>query len=523
MNKKLLSISLVLLLITTFLPFSSAQGDINSAIAYLKTKSPNPWITMALVAAGETADVDYLKSATGTKATDYEAVILALAAAGENPRTFPNTDLVAALKGFHTSNQIGDASTLNDDIFGVLALIAAGEPSSETVVQDAKNFILSHQNSDGGFPFAVGSGSDTNMTATAIMALLETGVSKTDSHIVGAVAYLKSTQNNDGGFPYDPQSSWGTSSDASSDAWVISTINKLGENPQSWTKGGHNPIEHLNSLQTNAGYFEYQKGTGEDSFSPVTASYAVIALSGKYYPVAPPVAPNVDYKIEGSAGILCEGSVNTPDPLELVKLIASTCGFTYHIQETSFGPYLDKIGNDEAAGMTGWLYAVNFVMPNVGAADYDLQNGDYVIWHFGNFDWQPVGAAELNLSVNIMPVEGPGTGSQQEENDSVSFNVNVSGGGNNLSFGDAAPGAVRSQTVTIANLGTNSLYIESVVNGDEVFRNYLNIDNVSWRDFSITLQNGGNKNAEVKLEIPSSYSNPGTKSGKLIFWAKSGQ
>lgn len=520
MNKKLLSTLLVLLLITTFLPFSSAQGDINSAIAYLKTKSPNPWITMALVAAGETADVDYLKSFTGTNATDYEAAILALAAAGKNPRTFPDTDLVAALKDFHTSNQIGDASTLNDDIFGVLALVAAGESSSDTIVQDAKNFILNNQNSDGGFSFAVGSGSDTNMTATAIMALLETGLSKTDSHIVGAVAYLKSTQNNDGGFPYDPQSSWGTNSDASSDAWVISVIYKLGENPTNWTKSGNNPISHLLSLQVQQGYFD--DGFGDSQFTAISTSYAVIALSGKYYPVgvsSVPSVPNVDYKIEGSTGVLCEGSVEAPDSLELVKLIASFCNFTYHIQETSLGPYLDKIGNDEATGTTGWLYAVNFVMPNIGAADYDLQNGDYVIWHFGNFDWQPAGTgtAELNLSVNIMPVEEP-----QEEN-AVSFSVNVSGGGNNLSFGDVAPGAVRSQTVTIVNLGTNSLYIESVVNGDEVFRNYLNIDNVSWRDFSITLQSRGSKNAEVKLAIPSSYSNPGTKSGKLIFWAKSQQ
>lgn len=523
MNKKLLSISLVLLLLTTFLPFSPAQGDINSAIVYLKTKTPNPWITMALVAAGETADVDYLKSATSTKATDYEAAILALATAGKNPRTFPDTDFVAALKNFYASGQIGDGSTLNDDIFGVLALIAAGEPASDTVIQNAKNFILNHQNSNGGFPFAVGGNSDTNMTAMAIMALLEAGVSKTDLHITSAVSYLKSEQNNDGGFPYDPQGSWGTDSDASSDAWVISAINKLGENPQDWTKDGHNPIEHLNSLQTNIGYFEYQKGTGEDSFSPVTASYAVIALSGKYYPVtavsnAP--TPDVDYKIEGSAGVLCEGNVNAPDPLELVKLIALPCGFTYHIQETSFGPYLDKIGNDEAAGTTGWLYAVNFVMPNVGAADYDLQNGDYIIWHFGNFDWQPAGPAELNLNVNIMPITGP---PGQGNNDSVSFSVNVSGGGNNLSFGDTAPGDVKSQTVTIANSGTNNLYIESVVNGDEVFRNYLNIDNVSWRDFGTTLQGGGSKNAEVKLAIPSSYSNPGAKSGKLIFWAKSVQ
>lgn len=518
MKKKLLSILIVLSLFISVLSLRSAQGNVNSAVTYLKTKSPNPWISMALVASGETPDVDYLKSTTGTNAIDYEAPILALVAAGKNPRTFTDTDLVAALKTFHTGGQIGDASTLNDDIFGILALLASGEPQSDSAVQDAKSFILTHQNGDGGWSFTVGGNSDTNMTSMAIMALLETNVPKTDSHITNAVNYLKFAQNVDGGFPYDPKSSWGTNSDASSDAWVISAINKLGEDPDgsSWSKNGLSPADHLLSLQAGAGYFKYQEDAFEDSFSPVTTSYAVIALSGKYYPVgisSAPAVADVDYKIEGSAGVICEDSADASDALDLVKIIASTCGFTYHIKDTSYGPYLDRIGTDEAGGLTGWLYAVNFVTPNIGAADYDLESGDYVIWHFGNFDWQP-GGSEINLSANVLP--GSGGGSQP---DSISLSVNVSGGGNSLNFGDITPGTNKFQMVTIANQGTGSLHIESAINGDEAFRNYINIDGVSWRNFSVNLASGTSDEAKVNLQIPASYSNSGSKTGKLIFWA----
>jgi len=520
MKKRLISLSIVLSLFVSALSFPVAHGDVNSAVTYLKTKTVNPWITMALVTNGELSNVDYLKSVSGSSATDYEAPIMALTAAGKNPKTFPDTDLVAALKTFHTGGQIGSTATLNDDIFGVLALIAAGEPASDAAVTDAKNTILNNQNVSGGWSFVVGGDPDTNMTAMAIMALLSAGVDKTDSHIVNAVNYLKSAQNEDGGFPYDPVSPWGTDSDASSDAWVISAINSLGENPDgsSWSKGGNSPVDHLMSLQAGGGYFEYQEGTGEDSFSPVTTAYAVIALTGKYYPVgvtSSPAVPNVDYKIEGSAGTVCEGSTNTPNALDLVIIIAPTCGFTYEIMDTSFGPYLKTIGDDEAHDLVGWMYAVNFVLPNIGAVDYDLENGDYVIWHFGEFDWTP-GGSELNLSANLLPGTGDGGDSGGGE---ISFTVNVLGGGNNLGFGDVAPGTSKSQDIVIVNNGDGSIYIESAVSGEEVFRDYLSIDGISWRDFSLHLTGGGSENSQVNLQVPSSYSKPGSKTGKLIFWA----
>ncbi|MFA5878082.1 MAG: dockerin type I domain-containing protein [Candidatus Staskawiczbacteria bacterium] len=295
MKKKVLIMGLVIVICLVSLSEVRAENpsEIDSATNYLASESVNPWITMALIAAGKPADLDYLKTASGNSATDYENIILAIAVGGENPKNFGNVDFVARLKDFYNNNQIGSVDLLNDDFWGILALVSAGEDLNNQIIQDSKNFILAKQNSDGGFPFGIGWGSDIDDTVAAISALLEAGVGTDDSAIIKAVDYLKANQNDDGGFPYDPVSPWGTDSNASSDSWVISVVNKLGENADgpSWSKNGASPVDHLLSLQTAGGYFEYQEGTGEDSFSPVTTSYAVIALSQKFYPVGKWSAP----------------------------------------------------------------------------------------------------------------------------------------------------------------------------------------------------------------------------------------
>lgn len=499
-----------------------AFGDTNSSLDYLASKTQNPWITMALIAGGRDATIEYLKTADGEDASSIETPIMAIAAAGEDPKTFPEKDLIQKLKGFYKDGQIGDVSLLNDDIFGIIALEAAGEPSSDPVISGASNFIINNQNPDGGWAFAVGGTSDTNMTAMAITALLESGSSSNDAKIKKAVEYLKNSQNEDGGFPYDPKSPWGTASDASSDAWVISAIYKLGEDPEGneWTKGGNNPINHLKSLETLSGFFEYQEGSGEDSFSPITTSYAVIALSGKAYPVLKNSETNnyplVNYKIETEERTLCEGDDNAPNPLELIKIIAAECGFSYNIKDTSFGPYLDKVGEYEASGTTGWMYAVNFLLPNIGAADYALSGGDYVLWHFGGFSWTP-GGSSIDLSANILPKSEGDNG--ENDNGSIGFNIEIPGGGSSLSFGDILPGESKSKLITLTNSGNVKISVKSSISGDDVFRNYLNIGDVSWRNFGLALSLNDRQEVNVKLEIPSSYSGSGSKNGKLVFWA----
>jgi len=265
-----------------------ASAGLPEAVNYLKSQPQDAWITMALAAAGETnVLVDHLSSITESSypTTDYAKAILALAAAGKNPTTFGEIDYVAKLKKYYNEDQMGDVVYLNDDIWSILALASIHQIDSKEAVT-AKEFLLKNQNGDGGWSYLVGGLSDSNDTAAAIMALTETGVSASDPVIVKALDYLRFLQNADGGFPYNP--AWGSDSDSSSDAWVISAIYKLGQNPAEWDKSGNNPLTHLQSLQDEDGGFWWIKPDPADPEkwnSKSDTSKVIIALAGKSYPV----------------------------------------------------------------------------------------------------------------------------------------------------------------------------------------------------------------------------------------------
>ncbi len=385
-------IFIALLTLTLIIPAVGVQADISSAVTYLKQQSPNEWITQALVAAGETnVDKTYLQTFTGTSATDYAKRILAIVAVGENPTTFAGTDLVQGLKNLSVSNQIGDTSLLNDDAWGILALRAAGVSAEDSVIASSKQYLLNHQEVSGAWGYALGSGGDTNDTSAVIMAFISAGESLTSTAISNAKNYLHTTQNTDGGFPYSIGTEFGSESDSGSTAWVMSALNKLGEQVTTWNKGDNTPATFLAGLQTADGSYKWQASDTSGSVA-MTAS-AVVALSGKSYPVVSQVistsSPQINFRIEGASAQVCQGSLQAADALTVVEKASVQCGFTYHIQTMSFGPYLDQIGSDTAQGAMGWSYLVNYQSPSVGARDYHLQTGDSVLWFYGEYNLVP--------------------------------------------------------------------------------------------------------------------------------------
>ena len=369
-------------------------AGIPEAVNYLETQVDDAWITMALAASGQT-DIPsgHLRQVSGTAATDYAKTILALAAKNENPATYGNVDYIDQLKNKYDGTQIGDVNLLNDDMWAILALASVDE-SDSTLVLNTKSYLLSQQNDDGGWSYSLGAGSDTNDTAAAVMALIEAGVTASDPVIVEALDYIKSAQNADGGIGYQP----GSASDAGSDAWAISALIKAGVDPASWRQGNNHPVSHLESLQDDdGGYWWVAQGTSEWNNKAMTA-YAVIALSGKSYPVgyyqtAGDNEQEFHLRLEGSTDTICDIEVAGVTALDLVKNAAGECGYTYNISQESFGPYLRTINDDTAQGLSGWLYFVNNVSPVVGAADYVLSESDEVLWYFGEWGWPPTRVA----------------------------------------------------------------------------------------------------------------------------------
>jgi hypothetical protein len=155
---------------------------------------------------------------------------------------------------------------------------------SETVPANAVQYLKSLTQPNGGWEWVQGWGTDTNATSLALQALVATGEPPDSTFVVQGLAYLKAAQNADGGFPYDPNSPWGTDSDANSTAYVLQALRATGQDPtgSAWTVGQNNPIGCLLGLQLPDGSFEWQKGAG---VSLLATQQAVVALLGRTFPL----------------------------------------------------------------------------------------------------------------------------------------------------------------------------------------------------------------------------------------------
>lgn len=435
-------------------PYNPGDSVISDALNYLRSQqdstgkinsfSASAWVVMAIAAAGEDPNdwkvssnpsiVDYLanNADSADSANAYAKMIMAAVAAGEDPADFGGRDFVALLEAEHNNNQIGDDTLLNDDFWGVMALVAAGQdPASSTIIQDSVAFILANQSTaDGGWGWGIGFDSDVDDTAAAIMALIAAGQSLGSDAVSDGLDYIASTQIDNGGFE-----SWG-STNADTDAWGICSIAAAGQDPADWDSGlGNDPVDDLLSLQQSGGdddgAFYWQDGTPGMSPASTTAC-AIIALVGDYFPVAvlevePEEGVTVNVRIEGEDENIWYGSVTVDqswitadnsqieyhleDPTALGALdeAAEEGDFSYETTDEWGSLFVTSIDGEEGEGMAGWLYRVDYVSPSVGAADFILDETsppdpphDEVLFYYGLWDDIP-----LKLEVdNIAPDAG---------------------------------------------------------------------------------------------------------------------
>jgi uncharacterized repeat protein (TIGR01451 family) len=264
----------------------AVRAGVPEAVSYLNTQAKDEWVLQALVAAGEkTVDKTALTSFSGSSVNDYAKKILAIVSVGENPRSFAGVDLVQGLKDLGQGGQLGDASLINDDAWGLLALRAAGVAASDPVVLGARDFLTANQGADGGWSYAVGGESDTNDTSAVLMALGQAGLTSTDSAVAGGIGYLMSQQVSDGGFGY--VAVYG--SDADSTAWVVMALQRFGQDPATLVQGSATPYDYLNSLQLPDGGYKFVAGGDTLPWGSPNRAFSVpsivVALSGHWYPV----------------------------------------------------------------------------------------------------------------------------------------------------------------------------------------------------------------------------------------------
>ncbi len=281
--------------------------------------SDSAWACIAIAAAGEDPDdweaggaslVDYLAAGhpdvTGefNMGTYLARMVLAAVAAGQDPGAFgswsgsnagvsiTNGDYLGALWSLFDGDQFlqdltGDpdsARTLNDDFWGLRAVVAAGAAPSSSEVRAVASFIASFQEGDGGWTWGTPAhswyspdSSDADNTAAAVVALGLAGQAASQA-VQDGLTFLHENQDGSGGFV----SLW-TGVNVESTAWAVDAIGISGQNPAGarWSPGGDSPIDYLLSSQEGDGSFD-------DPTNRVRATAdAICALLGRYFRPAP--------------------------------------------------------------------------------------------------------------------------------------------------------------------------------------------------------------------------------------------
>lgn len=302
-------------------PLRPDDAEIVSALDYLRgiqaadgsigSYSDSAWAVMAIAAAGEHPErwqvggvsvVDYLRnnasllSGEFNLGTAYGRVVLAIIAAGENPSAFgtgdptyaPGGDYLSKLKELHNGTQFtdgfGSEDLLNDDFWGLIAIIAAREPGSSSLVTTTKTFIKDNQAEDGGWSWSTAAnpwygGSDVDDTAAAIMALIAAGENPSSAIVNDGLAYMHEQQDISGGFL-----SWGAANLGSTNV-AVAAMNGAMRNPLSsyWTPGTVNPVDYILGFQETEGSF-FDPGAWTPAREKNTAN-SIVSLVGKSYPV----------------------------------------------------------------------------------------------------------------------------------------------------------------------------------------------------------------------------------------------
>ncbi|MCL6516267.1 prenyltransferase/squalene oxidase repeat-containing protein [Alicyclobacillus sp.] len=206
--------------------------------------------------------------------TDAARFILGALAAGEDPHQTPAGDLVAKLAhaqlssgpdaGKFADNLDGTGTDLiNAQAWAIIALEDAGGVDYNRAA--AAQWLLAHQNEDGGFGFSSQyADSDADDTAAALVALSLLGYRADHPAIAKAIAFLKTQQAEDGGF-----GTAGKTSNADSTGVVVDALVSLGIDPQTWTQPGGTPKSALLSF--------YDAGTGGFRYDNTGGAYSGVS------------------------------------------------------------------------------------------------------------------------------------------------------------------------------------------------------------------------------------------------------
>ncbi len=241
------------------------------------------WVMLGLEAAGiNPLDVEsggedpvsYLRAEAGRlrSATDIERTILALTAAGMDPRKFAGRDLVAQLEAKRDGDG-GVDGQVNITAFYALAMRAAGvDPSG---LKRTRRWLVRAQAKDGGWGFQPGAVSDPDSTGAALQAIVATGAG--GDPLADAVRYLRKSQRPNGGFALSTSGVV----NSQSTAWAVQGMVAAGAGGRPRREA----LAYIESLRASDGHYRYSSASDQ---TPVwVTSQALLALRMQAFPLAP--------------------------------------------------------------------------------------------------------------------------------------------------------------------------------------------------------------------------------------------
>ncbi len=242
---------------------------------------------------------NYVKERNGVlhnrKYTEYSRVILALTAIGKNPQNVSGYNLLIPLGDFEKTVWQG----INGPVWALIALDSRNYSIPEN--KDAKvqatremyiDYILKHQNSDGGWSLSENMASEIDVTAMVLQALSNyRHMENVGEAVEKTLIMLQNSQNENGGF------SASGSASCESSAQVLTALCMLGidYNSPEFTKNGKTVLDDILSYYTGRG-FRHIKSGEENQMATEQAFYSLVELD-RYINGKPNLYTMTDKKI----------------------------------------------------------------------------------------------------------------------------------------------------------------------------------------------------------------------------------
>jgi energy-coupling factor transport system substrate-specific component len=262
------------------------------------------WVMLAIASVGRnpldvtkdgTTPVDFLRSHSDEikDAGDVARTILALEAAGADPRQFGGENLVSRLLSQRRDNGSYQGWPATS-AYAVLALRAAGANDATAKTVD---WLRKVQGKDGGWGNEPGDPSTPEITG-GVLQVLTPGSDASDR----ALGYLRNAKRPNGGFA--PGSN--LEANAQATAWASQGLLAAGKDPASFGSG-KSSFAYLRGLQASDGHF--LQAPGQEASPVWVTADVLVPLAGAHLPISAPPrepqpasTPNAQSHPSGSSG-----------------------------------------------------------------------------------------------------------------------------------------------------------------------------------------------------------------------------